>query len=52
METKIYKTPKCYKKERGTYSMNLKKGESLTIWAEQQIIIVPRVSNSIKIVSK
>jgi hypothetical protein len=52
METKFYETPECYKDERGKYSLNLKRGESITIWAEDSIVIIPRVSNSVKIETK
>jgi hypothetical protein len=52
MKTNFYKTPLCYKKDRGIYSLNLKRGESITIWTEHEMIIKPRVANSIKIISK
>jgi len=49
MIPEIRETPECYQPERGKYSLDLKKGESITIWGDTQLIIEPRVSNSITI---
>ncbi len=52
METKIYETCEAYKESRGKWSLDLKSGESITIWGEDTIKIIPRASNSVQIVSE
>jgi hypothetical protein len=52
METKLYETPDCYKDARGNWSLNLKAGESITIWGDSTIKIIPRASNTVKIESE
>jgi hypothetical protein len=45
----VKKTCEAYRESRGNYEIYLKTGETLTISGENGLIIIPYVSNSVKV---